>query len=27
MVVYFCINFAISRVGAAVERRMAYVRS
>ena len=26
MVVYFAINFAISRVGAAVERRMAYVR-
>ncbi len=26
MVVYFAINFAISRVGAVVERRMAYVR-
>ena len=26
MAVYFIINFAISRVGAAVERRMAYVR-
>jgi polar amino acid transport system permease protein len=26
LVVYFAINFAISRVGAAMERRMAYVR-